>query len=288
LLVSLSWRWWRRWLESVGGGADGAGAAVEDVGVDLGGLEVAVAEEFLDSADVVARLEEMGGEAVAKGVARSGLGEARPDDGFVDGSLEERLIDVVATLGLGPFVEPPAFLGEDPLPGPVGRGVGVLESQGVGQGDPAPTIGEVLLVNGADANQVVTEQRDERSREHGDPVLGTLAGADNDLEPFEVDVLDPKLNALLEPQTGAIEEFGHEKPVSGEVGKDIAQFVPGEDDGQTPGLLGPDNGSEVTNGPPEHRPVKEQEGGQGLVLGGTRHVVVDGQGGEEGIEFPFA
>jgi hypothetical protein len=169
------------------------------MGIDLGGLEVTMAEEFLDSADVVAGFEEMGGEAVAKGVARSGLGEARPDDGFVDGSLEERLIDVVATLGLGRFVDPPAFLGEDPLPGPVGRGVGVLEGQGVRQGDPAPTIGEVLLVNGSDPNQVVTEQREKGSREHGDPVLGTFAGTDNDLEPFEVDVLDPKLDALLEP-----------------------------------------------------------------------------------------
>jgi hypothetical protein len=41
------------------------GAAVEDVGVDLGGADVLVAEELLDGADVVAGLEEMGREAVA-------------------------------------------------------------------------------------------------------------------------------------------------------------------------------------------------------------------------------
>jgi len=40
-------------------------AAVEHVGVDHGGLDVVVAEELLDGADVVAVAEEVGGKAVA-------------------------------------------------------------------------------------------------------------------------------------------------------------------------------------------------------------------------------
>ena len=39
-----------------------------DVGVDLGGDEVGVAEEFLDGAEVGAVVEEVGGEGVAQGV----------------------------------------------------------------------------------------------------------------------------------------------------------------------------------------------------------------------------
>jgi len=39
----------------VEGAADGEGAAVEDVGVDHGGGDVAVAQELLDGANVVAR-----------------------------------------------------------------------------------------------------------------------------------------------------------------------------------------------------------------------------------------
>ena len=38
---------------------------VEDVGVDLGGLDVFVTQQFLDGADVVASFQEVGGEAVA-------------------------------------------------------------------------------------------------------------------------------------------------------------------------------------------------------------------------------
>ena len=42
--------------------ANGEAAALEHVGIDHRGLDVLVAEQFLDRADVVAVLEEMGGE----------------------------------------------------------------------------------------------------------------------------------------------------------------------------------------------------------------------------------
>ena len=54
------WEEWRgsalQEAEAVGGAQDAGGAAVEDVGVDHGGGDVAVAEEFLDGADVGAVL----------------------------------------------------------------------------------------------------------------------------------------------------------------------------------------------------------------------------------------
>ena len=43
----------------------GVEAALVDVGVDLGGGDVGVAEEFLDDAEVGAAAEQVGGEAVA-------------------------------------------------------------------------------------------------------------------------------------------------------------------------------------------------------------------------------
>ena len=63
---------WGRLIKAAGlveGAADGEWAAVEDVGVDHGGGHVAVAQKLLDSSNVVARLEEVGGEAVPEGVA---------------------------------------------------------------------------------------------------------------------------------------------------------------------------------------------------------------------------
>jgi len=52
-------------LSSIQRAVDPAPAAVEHVRVDHGGLDVGVAEQLLHSADVVARLKQMGGEGVA-------------------------------------------------------------------------------------------------------------------------------------------------------------------------------------------------------------------------------
>jgi hypothetical protein len=47
------------------------------------GSEVLVAQEFLDDADVLARLQQMGGEGVAEGVAPSVFGDTRPANGLL-------------------------------------------------------------------------------------------------------------------------------------------------------------------------------------------------------------
>jgi hypothetical protein len=57
----------------VEGAADAERAAVEDVGVDHGGGDVAVTEELLDGAYVVAGFKEVGREGVAEGVAADAL-----------------------------------------------------------------------------------------------------------------------------------------------------------------------------------------------------------------------
>jgi hypothetical protein len=55
-----------------------------------------VTEEPLDGADVVAGLEQVGGEAVPEAVAGCGFGEARFADGGVRGSLGDCFVQIVA------------------------------------------------------------------------------------------------------------------------------------------------------------------------------------------------
>ena len=52
---------------------DFAEVAPRDVGVDLGGGEAGVAEEFLDGAQVGAGLEQVGGEGVAERVGADAM-----------------------------------------------------------------------------------------------------------------------------------------------------------------------------------------------------------------------
>ena len=53
-------------------GAHGQSAALENVGIDHGGLYILMAEQFLDGADIVTALQKVGGEGVPKGRLRAG------------------------------------------------------------------------------------------------------------------------------------------------------------------------------------------------------------------------
>ena len=66
---------------------DRQSAALEDVGVDHGGADILVAEQFLNGADIVPVLEKMRGEGMAKGVAGDALFDFGFGGGFLDGPL---------------------------------------------------------------------------------------------------------------------------------------------------------------------------------------------------------
>ena len=57
------------------------------MGVDHGGFDIFVSEEFLDGADIVAVLEEMGGEGMAGGVATDVFGDVGRSGGLIEGFL---------------------------------------------------------------------------------------------------------------------------------------------------------------------------------------------------------
>src|ERR1017187_4007067 len=71
---------------------DAEAAPVQDVGVDHGRRDVAVAEKLLDRADVGAALEKLGREGVAQRVAARGFADAR----LAHGALDENLAEVAA------------------------------------------------------------------------------------------------------------------------------------------------------------------------------------------------
>jgi len=62
----------------------------------------------------------------------------------------------------------------------------------------------------SDCVQMPGQLRVDDGRQRRDAVLVSLAGADGDLMPGEVDVLNPQPSALEQPQAGAIQQDGHE------------------------------------------------------------------------------
>jgi len=66
------------------------------VGVDHGGFDVFMAEEFLYGADIVAVLEKMCGEGVAEGVRGNLFIYACVPGGFTNGFLKDTFVEVVS------------------------------------------------------------------------------------------------------------------------------------------------------------------------------------------------
>lgn len=254
------------------------------MGVNLGGFDVAVAEQVLDGPDVGAGFEQMGGKGMAEGVAGSGFGQAGLDDGLVDRPLEQGLVHVVAALLAGVGVFPAAGLREHPLPRPILTGVDVFAVQGFGQFHQAPAVGEVLLMELADGGQVIGQVGLEAGRQHGDAILGPLALADQNLVALEVDVLDPQVETLLEAHAGAVKDAGRQGLVALELGQNPTDLVPTENQRQPAGLLGPNDIAQTINRPVEHLAVEEEQSGQGLVLGRRTDLGLDRQIGQEAVD----
>ena len=125
---------------------DAATAPIKNVGVDHGDFDVFVAEEFLDGADVVAVLEEVGGEGVAEGVAADAFGEVGGSDGLFECFLESAFVEMVALPDFGVGVLDAATRREDPLPNPLFVRVWIFAIEG--EGHPCGSIAfiEVLLM----------------------------------------------------------------------------------------------------------------------------------------------
>ena len=86
------------------------------MGVDHGGFDVFVTEEFLDGADIVAALEEVGCEGMAEGVAADAFGNGCRSYGLFKCFLESAFVEMVALPSFGVGVLDAAGRGEDPLP----------------------------------------------------------------------------------------------------------------------------------------------------------------------------
>ena len=218
-------------VEAVGGAEDAGGAAVEDVGVDHRGGDVAVAEELLDGADVVRRLR--GG-----GWRRSGgrCGRWRAwgcpvlRTRFLHRALQDGFVEVVAAALVGLAVEVGAGGGEDPLPDPLAAGAGVLAGERPGSStQPAParrsascwsrTVSRCLARSRlAAAGSIVTRSLSplpERT------VIWLRAKSTS---------FTRRRRAFQQPQAGAVEQQGHEAGRAVERVEDGLHLVAGEHD----------------------------------------------------------
>ena len=98
--------------------AHGEAAFAQDVCVYHGGLDVLVPKEFLDGPDIIAILQQVGGETVSEGVTTDGFIDASQFDSPPDGLLHAAFREVMAAHDAGAGICGVAFGGENVLPAP--------------------------------------------------------------------------------------------------------------------------------------------------------------------------
>lgn len=123
-----------------------AGAVAQDMGVDHGRRDVAMAEQFLYGSNVLDALEQVGGEGMAESVARHALVDSGRLGSVTDGALHDRFVQMVPSFSS--FTVPPASRGrEDPLPPMVTRSRGDPSHNRLRQPDLARSTRQILLVH---------------------------------------------------------------------------------------------------------------------------------------------
>jgi hypothetical protein len=267
--------------------ADAQSSAVEDVGIDHGGIDVGMAEKFLDGADIVTGFQQMGGEGMAQGVAADGFLDASLAGGATDLLLQAGFVHVVAAEDAAARIPRQSIRRENVLPLPLERGAGVFPFQGVGKEDGAEAAGKVGVVNAADPFELFPERRDEQFGKHGDAVLGALAVADDDPMQIEIQVFDPQTVDFHQAQAAAVEQLCHEQIDPGETGEQRADLIPGKDGGQADRAFGADELKGGIQFGVDDVAEEKHECVQRLVLGGRGDPIPDGEAGEKGRDLRF-
>lgn len=180
--------------------------AVQDMSIDHGRPKVGVAEELLNRADVRAALEQMGREGVAQRVTRCPLREPGGANGDRERALQGGAVQVMPSSDLcfGFYIR--AAGGEYPLPRPLDVAIRKLPPERPWQHRSAkagPPIPLELLV---DSLKMLAQRGRHSHRQGNAPVLATLAAADHDLVPGEIDILDTQGEAFGETQAAPVQE----------------------------------------------------------------------------------
>jgi hypothetical protein len=206
----------------VEGAFDCEAAALKDVGVDHGGTHILVTQQFLDRADVIAILEKVSREAVAKGMAGHAFADTGLPSRFFDSVLQAGGIDVMATLLFAARVESTFRGGKEVLPGKLTRCVRIFQVESMGQVDFAQACRQVILVEEADAFDLTPEGGNQGVWQRGNAILLPFAITHGNGFIVKVNILDTQANAFHEAQSGTVKELSHEVMDPGKI-TDYAQ-----------------------------------------------------------------
>jgi hypothetical protein len=133
--------------------------------------------------------------------------------------------------------------------------------------------------------EMALEGLNEGFGEDGGAVAGALGIAEHELTLIEIQIFDSQAHALGEAQPAAVEPFGHELVGPGHAVEHLVHLALGEHDGQAFRPFSAHGLQVELERLCEDVAVQEEQGAEGLVLGGGGAVLVTGEVGKEGFDF---
>jgi len=255
------------------------------VGVNHRRAHIPVAQQFLNGADVVTVLQKVRRKRVPERVARRLLGKAGLEHSLSDGTLDDRLVQMMAAALTRGSVDVESRRREHPLPGQFTPRVGVLPRERPRQLDPPRALAEVALMERSHSFDMLRQVGLDRARQHRHPVLAALAVVDRDLVHREVDVLDAQPATFQEAKARSVEQERHHAGHAVQTLEDRANFVAREDSGQVLWAFGPDQVIEPWQLDAENLSIEEEQRIEGLVLCGRRDSLANRERRQKGRDF---
>lgn len=244
-------------------------------------------EEFLDGADVIAAFQEMRREAMPEGMATGGFGNPSGADGAFDGVLQVFLPDMVPAFFAAARVDGNLVRREDVLLCPLAGGIWILAREAGRKISSSRAAREIPAVQFFCPREVALERVLEPVGKEGDAFLHPLGFAHGNLAISEIDVFHPQSQALEETQAASVEKVDHEAVIAFYLGKHGTRFRPGKNDRHFRRAPYPLDVIQQIEFSFEDLLVEEKQRGEGLVLGGSRDLLFDGEMGKEGGNFLF-
>src|SRR5688572_1478794 len=123
------------------------------------------------------------------------------------------------------------------------------------------------------------------SRQRGYAIALPFGVADEDLMSREVHVLHPQLQALEQPQTASVQQNGDQTGRAAEMIEQMLHLFRCEHDRNAERPPGANDVVHPWKRLTENFPIEKEERTQSLILRRRTDVIVDGQAGQEGIDF---
>src|SRR6202051_4487537 len=153
---------------------------------------IGVTEQFLHRANVRARLEQVGGKAVTKGMATRRLRYARLVHGRLHRALHDFLVSMMADRSACIRIPAQRARREDPLPAPLDCRGGVFARKRSRQPNSRLPQSALTLEAIQQFRKIFTQRRHQALRQYGHPILAALRIAHDDFAALEQEILDAK------------------------------------------------------------------------------------------------